>query len=142
MHYVDSQEFYQLVKPIHDREKLWALGLDPKSCTGVFDRSDIRDLASFCDANPAYHVVSWLRSRRTVNYLEPTGFRFYLAQGNRDPRLAYLLLDTQTYWVPLTAKMRRQAFFTVVPGGESRDNPKLFANALDHLWPSTFFHHR
>lgn len=140
MLFIDDVEFCEEVRLIRQRERLWLLGLDPKSISGIFDRDDFRDLVAVCTEHPAYHVVSFLPSYVAVNYLEPTGIMFFLAEGNKDPRLAKCMSDKSAYWVPSTAKMRRQAFFPMIPGGESRDNPQLFTNALDYMWTSPFYH--
>lgn len=142
MRFVEGVDFCEQVRLLRQRDKLWALGLDPKSISGIFDRDDLRDLAAVCMEHPAYHVVSFLRGSLVVNRLEPAGFMFFLAEGNKDPSLARCTDDTPAFYVPLTAKVRRQAFFPMIPGGEGRDNPKLFANALEHVWANAYHHLR
>lgn len=75
-------------------------GLDivPTTKLGVFRRKRIKDLLSFCEQNPEYHIISHLGPCIEMNKLHENATYYELGKGENDPELTYIaLMDWKSY---------------------------------------------
>jgi hypothetical protein len=66
------------------------IGIKPDTLSGIFYRPRIAELLKFCHENPEYHIVSMTKNYAIVNGYTSKGCFYFLAEGDTNPRLAFL----------------------------------------------------
>lgn len=82
-------DFRRRTDPLTDQEMDFAsLGIAPDNQLGFFNPLRLSELVVFCEKNPEFHVISYLKHHRVrVNTVVNTAAFFRLGQGEKDPAL-------------------------------------------------------
>lgn len=86
----DNSEFHRRTGLLLDLE-FEPIDLIPNGLLGVFDRHRLPELMSFCNENPQYHVISFLKyAPIKVNTAIHAAAFYMLGEGDNDPELMYM----------------------------------------------------
>jgi hypothetical protein len=73
------------------------LSIKPNNLGGRFDPHRVNELIRFCYSNPEYHIVSALHKLNYVNGYSSKALTYFLADGDKNLRLAHTKKDSLTY---------------------------------------------
>ncbi len=93
----DINEFHHRTGLIVDLE-FESIDLIPNGLIGIFDQHRLSELMSFCNENPQYHVISFLKHAPIkVNTAIHTAAFYMLGEGDNDPDLMCVpIMDKDT----------------------------------------------
>ena len=80
-------EFRLRTVPLWDTD-FALLDIVPDDRVGCFNSNRLAELTIFCQQNPEYHIISYLKHNRVrVNAVVSTAHFYRLGQGDKDPEL-------------------------------------------------------
>jgi hypothetical protein len=82
-------DFFFRVGMMLDTRAFSDLPIKPKNLLCSFHPYNVQELIAFCINNPEYHIVSLIPGVSHVNGYCSKGFLFFLADGEKNPRLAH-----------------------------------------------------
>ena len=100
MKIIDSyKEFNRLTDPLMF-EDFSIQDITPDFQIGVFFPTRLPELIAYCNQNPDYHIISYLKSNQIqINKIVENAAFYRLGKGDCDPELTYIMkINSQAIW--------------------------------------------